>query len=336
MALGASAQAPAEPRLTFGLTADAHLLGRGAPQNEATVAGFVEEMCRWRPDFAIDMGDFGCQALPAEVPEDAGKGVTTSALHRAQLAGLEHHAAVFARVPCPRLHVLGNHDAGWLRGGGESITAADLIGRSHPGEDITKDEVLRTNGMPHRYYARQVAGILLIVLDANNEPDSEAPTPGHDGVQGAYYIDAEQRRWLKTLLAQHRTLSKLVFCHQELHHTPVSGSPEGGDVPFPVVGKEGSYVDNGWQIREMFAEDGRVLACFFGHKHRSRWASRHLTPLCLRRDRVPQVSLAGQVGGVWGHALPDDGGHPLGRLLCQDQLTGVAVADRWGWRTKEL
>ena len=57
--------------------------------------------------------------------------------------------------------------------------------------------------MPHRYYARQVAGILLIVLDANNEPDSEAPTPGHDGVEGAYYIDAEQRRWLKTLLAQH-------------------------------------------------------------------------------------------------------------------------------------
>ena len=33
-------------------------------------------------------------------------------------------------------------------------------------------------------------GILMIVLDANNDPDSEAPTKGRDGVQGAYYIDA--------------------------------------------------------------------------------------------------------------------------------------------------
>ena len=45
--------------------------------------------------------------------------------------------------------------------------------------------MLRTNGMPHRYYARQMGGILLIVLDANNEPDSEAPAPGHDAAQGA-------------------------------------------------------------------------------------------------------------------------------------------------------
>ena len=63
-----------------------------------------------------------------------------------------------------------------------------------------------------------------------------------------------------------------MFCHQELHHTPVRGAAEGGDVPFPPVGKEGSFVDNSWQIREILGADGGVLACFFGHKHRSRWA----------------------------------------------------------------
>ena len=40
----------------------------------------------------------------------------------------------------------------------------------------------------------------------------------------------------------------------------------------PAVGKEGSYVDNGWQIRQLLAADQKVLACFHGHKHRSRWA----------------------------------------------------------------
>ena len=39
-----------------------------------------------------------------------------------------------------------------------------------------------------------------------------------------------------------------------------------------AVSKEGSYVDNGWQIRQLLAADQKVLACFHGHKHRSRWA----------------------------------------------------------------
>ena len=62
-----------------------------------------------------------------------------------------------------------------------------------------------------------------------------------------------------------------MFCHQELHHTPPEGSGEGGDVPFPPVGKENSYVDNGWQLRDLFKSQGSVAVCFFGHKHRNRW-----------------------------------------------------------------
>jgi len=113
----------------------------------------------------------------------------------------------------------------------------------------------------------------LIVLDANNVPDAKIAKEvlSHDGIPGAYFIDDAQRAWLAKDLAAAREKTKIVFCHQELHHTPPEGSSEGGDVPFRPVGKPGSFVGNGWQLREMLRADGRVLACFFGHRHQSRW-----------------------------------------------------------------
>ena len=96
---------------------------------------------------------------------------------------------------------------------------------------------------------RERREFFLIILDANNTDfsiDGEvAPALGHDGVEGSYFVDAGQRRWLQATLDAHRSKPKLVFCHQELHHTPIAGSGEGGDVPFPAVGKEASFVDNG-------------------------------------------------------------------------------------------
>jgi alkaline phosphatase len=166
---------------------------------------------------------------------------------------------------------MGNHDVGWLKGGDEKITPGDLIGRGHAGEDITKQEFLEVTGTPHRYYSFSVRGFHFIVLDGNNAADGSAPQPGHDGVAGGYSIDATQKQWLAEDLARHKQKPKIVFCHEELHHTPTRGSGQGGDTPFPAVGKQGSYIDNGWELRKMFAEDGRVLACFFGHKHRNRW-----------------------------------------------------------------
>jgi len=261
--LWAAAEEPQGPvRLRFGLNADPHLLGRRTAGNEANFLGFVKAMKTWRPDFAIDLGDFGCQIA---------EGTTTQAMHDGQLEALKHHVSVFSQVPCPRYHVIGNHDVGWIRGGEEKITARDLVGRGHAGEDITKQEFLAATGTPHRYYSFDVNGIHVIVLDGNNAADSAAPKKGHDGVEGGYYVDVTQQQWLRKTLARNRSKSKLVFCHEELHHTPVEGSGEGGEVPFPAVGKETSYVDNGWQIRQLFAADGKVMACFFGHKHRSRW-----------------------------------------------------------------
>lgn len=248
--------------LKIGLNADPHLLGRRAAGNEANFQKFVDQMKVFRPQLAIDLGDFGCQI---------SEGQTTQEMHDGQLSALKHHVSVFGQLSCPRYHVIGNHDVGWLKGGNEKIKANDLIGRGHPGEDITKDEFLAATGTPHRHYSFDVGEFHIIVLDGNNAADDDSPALGHDGLVGGYFIDGPQKKWLAADLAKHRKKAKLVFCHEELHHTPAAGSGEGGDMPFAPVGKQGSYVDNGWEVRRMFAEDGRVLACFFGHKHRSRW-----------------------------------------------------------------
>ena len=62
---------PAAPRasaLRFGLNADPHLLGRRAVGNEANFQQFVDQMQRCKPDFAIDLGDFGCQVAEGQTP----------------------------------------------------------------------------------------------------------------------------------------------------------------------------------------------------------------------------------------------------------------------------
>jgi hypothetical protein len=254
--------APNRTALRFGLNADPHLLGRRAPGNEANFKQFVDQMKRFKPDFAIDLGDFGCQIA---------EGQTTREMHDGQLAALQHHVGVFAQLECPRYHVIGNHDVGWLKGGSEKITADDLIGRAHAGEDITKQEFLDATGAEHRFYSFDVCGVHFIVLDGNNAADKSSPPRGKDGVIGGYWIDGVQKEWLASDLAENRQKPKIVFCHEELHHTPERGSGQGGDAPFSPVGKQTSYIDNGWEIRRQFADDGRVLACFFGHKHRNRW-----------------------------------------------------------------
>ena len=250
------------PVVRFGISADDHLIGGSTSGHLAYTQNFVRAMQQWQPDFVIDLGDFACQCA---------EGQTTPQLHDCQLEYLKVHWALFCTVPCPAYIVMGNHDVGWIEGGDEVITPADLYERSHAGEDITKSEFLAVTKMPGRYYSFNVKGYHFIVLDGNNQPREENE-PAHDGVWGGYAIDETQKVWLAQDLTANRDKLKVVFCHEELHHTPVEGSGEGGDVPFPPVGKEVSYVGNGWQVREMLAADGKVIACFHGHKHRNRWA----------------------------------------------------------------
>ena len=261
LGLGDWAWADEPTSVRFGVTADPHVQKPGGRENG--IRHFVQAMERWQPDFIIDLGDFAVQV---------DEGVTTPELHDGQLANLKRLWAVYCQSSCPTYMVMGNHDVGWIKGGDEKIMANDLYAKRHAGEDITKDELLAATGLPHRYYSFDVKGFHFIVLDGNNDPSVMQDVPrGRDGVQGGYCIDRTQLAWLTKDLAANRDKPKVVFCHEELHHTPPEGSGEGGDVPFPPVGKEYSYVDNGWQVRDMLTSDGKVIACFFGHRHRNRW-----------------------------------------------------------------
>jgi len=246
------------------MTADVHLLGPCTQWKCCLeyLDNFVGDMNEWQPDFVIDLGDFAVQC---------SDGPTTRKLHDCQLKWLKRHWARFSQAPCPAYLVIGNHDVGWLKGGDEVIEPADLYMSDHGGEDITKAELLAVTKMPGCYYSFDVKGCHFIVLEGHTPPGPTAVAPGHDGVIGGYWIDDRQRSWLAQDLSANRRKDKIVFCHEELHHTPIEGSGEGGDVPYPPVGKQGSYVDNGWEIRDMLSKDGNALAVFAGHKHEDRW-----------------------------------------------------------------
>jgi hypothetical protein len=145
--IGSAAEAaPPRPMLRFGLNADPHLQGARSSGRATKFLRFVSQMKKFQPEFAVDLGDFGIQV---------SEGQTTRAMHDGQLEGLKHHLGVFAQLKCPRFNVMGNHDVGWLKGGDEKISAEDLVGRSHPGEDITKEEFLKQLSREHggRYVA---------------------------------------------------------------------------------------------------------------------------------------------------------------------------------------
>jgi len=241
----------------LGMSADFH-----GTKIDGNMRAYIDAMNEWHPDFAIDMGDFAIQTA---------SGQTTPELQTGQLKNLEDFAAYFSKLPYPVYYVVGNHDVGWLNGGDETLKPEDLYTSSRGGEHITKKQWIEKTKMKGRYYSFDVKGYRFIVLDGNNWRGSTAVASGHDGVTGAYWIDDKQRKWLEEDLAANREKPKVVFCHEELHHTPREGSGQGGDAPFPPSGKETSYVDNGWQIRELLAKDGRVIACFAGHKHDNRW-----------------------------------------------------------------
>ena len=292
----------------FGITSDAHLLGGMRPEaHVAHLDEFLRAMVTWGPDFIMDMGDFACQ-------REAGP--TTPELHDFQLQGLREAWGTYSETGLPAHIAMGNHDVGWILGGDEAIRPEDLYAAEtgHGGEDITKGEWLEVTGMLGRYYAFDVKGFRFIALDGHNARPSGDTDTGRDGVVGAYWIDEAQKEWLAHELDAHRDSVKVVFCHEELHHTPVSGSGQGGSVPFQPVGKEMSYVDNGWELRRLFEADGNVAAVFAAHKHRSRWTVyggvHYLTLAALHwKGSFAKVTLSDRlviegVGGQWGFDLP--------------------------------
>jgi 3',5'-cyclic-AMP phosphodiesterase len=256
------------PVVRFGLATDLHV-GK-AVNGEKKLRQYVEAMKQWKPDFLANLGDFACPSVygkPRKYPE----------AHDDQLARLRASWAALCEVPCPSYIAMGNHCVGWIDGGQERIRPEDLQKGRHHGEDITKDEFLTVTKMPGRYFSFDRCGYHFIVLDAHNaieaelKPEEAAKISDRNGFRGEYYIDAAQLAWLEKDLTNNHDKDKIVFLHEEIFCTPKLESRSRGDAPPASFKRPSSDILNGRQVRELFQKDGRVLACFQGHKHATGW-----------------------------------------------------------------
>ncbi len=118
------------------------------------------------------------------------------------------------------LHVIGNHD----------------MDAGH-----TKEQCLKVWGMPSLYYATDVAGIRVLVLDAN---EKGSPTHGGGYVK---YIGKEQQAWMREQL-ESQDGPFLIASHQ-----PLAGSQS---------------IDNTDEIQSLLAEFAdKIWICINGHSH---------------------------------------------------------------------
>ena len=120
------------------------------------------------------------------------------------------------------IHVIGNHD----------------LDKGH-----TKDDVVKSWGIPGYYYSKEVEGLKLIVLDGN---DKGSPTYSQHGGYHCY-IGEEQRSWLKSEL-ENSTKPVILVSHQ------------------PLAGV--ATVDNGKQMQKLLSPyKEKILVCLNGHTH---------------------------------------------------------------------
>jgi 3',5'-cyclic AMP phosphodiesterase CpdA len=132
------------------------------------------------------------------------------------------HIDKFNKAHKHALHVIGNHDLDYKK---------------------TKQDCLKSWGMPAPYYSQEIEGIKVIVLDGN---DKGSPT---HHTHGGYvsYIGPEQQEWLKKELKS-TNLPVLIISHQ------------------PLAGPEA--IDNHEEIRAILLEHkDKILLSINGHSH---------------------------------------------------------------------
>lgn len=127
---------------------------------------------------------------------------------------------LFNNAHATRLHVIGNHDldAGYAR-----------------------EQCIRYWGMPGRYYSQKINGVLVIVLDGNDQG-----SPKHKGGYPSF-IGAEQIQWLQQQLND-TTSPAIIVSHQ------------------PLAG-EGA-VDNAKELQSILSKHReKILLAVNGHTH---------------------------------------------------------------------
>jgi alkaline phosphatase len=197
--LGAGALAgapPARDGIVIGIFTDSHYADRkpGGSRcyrdSSAKLAGFVAEMNKTKPDFAIVLGDY----------VDKGRTV------QVEMAYLKHIEGVFGKFKGPRHHVIGNHDVA----------------------TFTKAQFVDATGMPGPNYSFDSGPIHCIVLDANYRKDFTPYNAGNFNWTQTY-VPPDELKWLKADLKA-TAGKTVVFIHQPLDDEKnahgVKNSPE--------------------------------------------------------------------------------------------------------------
>ena len=183
------------PLVRFGIFTDAHYKDAVAASGLvyggalARVRACAAAMNARRPDFTIELGDFG----DTDSPGSAG--------HDRALGFLRAVEAEYAAFSGPRYHAIGNHDTG-------SLTKAEILGVFSQSGAAT----------PGAYYSFTVNGVKFIVLDTNYMGEAESDSYGvynWGGAQQTPYLSAVQLEWLDAQLAA-ATGHCIVFAHHRM------------------------------------------------------------------------------------------------------------------------
>lgn len=176
------AREPSRMTVRVGLLTDVHYADkethgtRHYRDSLTKISSAVDRLNEAKPDLAIELGDF----------IDSADSVDREIGH------LKRIESLFARVRCPRHHVLGNHCV----------------------HTLTKAQFLAEVGMIHSYYSFDVGGFHFVVLDACFRHDGEPY-----GLRNFEWTDANippaELDWLASDLQSTRNPT-VVFVHQRL------------------------------------------------------------------------------------------------------------------------
>jgi alkaline phosphatase len=187
---------------------------------------------------------------------------------------LDEIETIYADFKGPRYHVLGNHEF-------DNLSRSDFLG------------YIRNTDIPagDTYYSFNQKGVHFVVLDADYtvvEPhspfDLQDPNAPFWNWRDAW-VPQDQLDWLRADLAE-SDLPTVVFTHQVVHRDTT----------------EDHTIKNADMVREIFQQDGQVVAVFSGHDHRGEVAV---------RNGIHYFVLEGNVGISldWDKVSPTEGLH---------------------------
>ncbi len=129
---------------------------------------------------------------------------------------------------------------------------------NHDHSNLTADDYANTSSiMPARYYSFDTNGIHFIVLHGTNQP--------------FFHVDSAQLIWLENDLAS-SSLPTVVFSHIRFDQdypgvNQRTGNPYCVAGSIPHVDCLSAFAYNSDEVRDIFEDDGNVLAVFSGHTH---------------------------------------------------------------------